>query len=88
MSDLEGSQQSLGKKLMRFESCNVFSIKKNLAPVGCEGARNHVEKGGLTRSVGSDQTGDQTGLDLQADSVNGVNSAELFVNVLNGNHLN
>ena len=71
---------------MRFESCNVFSIEKNLAPVGCEGARNQVEKSGLTRSVGPDQTGDQTGLDLQADSVNGMNSAELFVDVLNGNH--
>ena len=72
---------------MRFESCNVFSTEKNLSPVGCEGARNQVEKGGLTRSVGPDQTGDQTGLDLQADSVNGMNSAELFVDVLNGNHL-
>ena len=87
MGDLGGSQQSLGKKLMRFESCNVFSIEKNLAPVGCEGARNQVEKGGLTRSVGPDQTGDQSGLDLQADSINGMNSSELLVDVLNGNHL-
>ena len=29
-----------------------------------ESSRNQVEKGGLTRSVGPDQTGDQTGLDL------------------------
>ena len=36
MSDLEGSQQSLGKKLMRFESCNVFSIEKNLASSGAK----------------------------------------------------
>ena len=72
---------------MRFESCNVLCIEKNLASVGCEGARNQVEKGGLTRSVGPDQTGDQTGLDLQADSINGMNSAELFVDVLNGNQL-
>ena len=71
---------------MRFESCNVFSIEKNLAPVGREGARNQVEKGGLTRSVGPYQTGDQTGLDLQADSINGMNSTELLVDVLNGNH--
>ena len=72
---------------MRFESCTVISIEKNLSPVGCEGARNQVEKGGLTRSVGPDQTGDQTGLDLQADSINGMNSTELLVDVLNGNHL-
>ena len=88
MGDLEGSQQSLGKKLMRFESCNVFSIEKNLAPVGCEGARNQVEKGGFTCSVGPDQAGDHAGLDLQADSINGMNSAELLVDVLNGNHVN
>ena len=87
MGDLEGSQQSLGKKLMRFESCNVFSIEKNLAPVGCEGARNQVEKGGLTRSVRPNRTGDLTGLDLQADSINAMNAAELLVDVLNGNHL-
>jgi hypothetical protein len=86
MSNLKSAKQSFVKNLVGFEPRDVFLIKIDLARRGGKGAGNDVEKRGLPGAIGSDQTGDGTFGNLERNSIQGVDSSEELMDVLDTKH--
>ena len=87
MRDLEGAQESLVEQFVRGEARDVFAIHEDPARGGRQAACDDVEKGGLARAVRPDEPGDGAGLDFQRGTVDGMEAAEMPVQVLDNDHV-
>jgi hypothetical protein len=82
MRDLEGAQKALGKQDMGRQAGDVLAIHHDAARGGGQDACDDVEQRGLARAIGADQGGDRARLDRQACAVDGVETAEMLVQVV------
>ena len=83
MRNLEGPKNPHTEKFVRFASRNVFTVKRHRSPVRRVDSRDNVEERSLSGAVWPDQSGNTPLLDRQRSILNGVDTAELFVKVLN-----
>ena len=86
MRDLEGAQQALVEQLVRRQAGDVLAVHEHQARGRLVASGDHVEQRGLSRAVRSDKSGDRPGLDLDRSPVNGMESAEMLVQILNDDH--
>ena len=83
MGDLESPKNPQSEKLVRFAARNVFTVKHHPSPVRGVDPRDDVEERSLSGAVWSYQPGNAPLLDRQRSILNGMDTAELFVKVLN-----
>ena len=83
MRDLEGSKNPQSEKFVRFAAGNVFTVKHHPSPVRGVNPRDDVEERSLSGAVWPYQPGNTPLLYRQRSILNGMDTAELFVKVLN-----
>ena len=87
MRDLKRTQQPHVKQIMWRQACDVFAVHQDTARGRLKNARDHIEKSCFSSAVWSDQSGDRALLDRQAGAVDRVKTAEVFVYVVNDDHM-
>ncbi|CAI8203323.1 MAG: Uncharacterised protein [SAR116 cluster bacterium] len=87
MGNLEGAQQPLAKQFMRRQAGNILAIKQDMA--ACRGIMtgNHVEQGGLARTIGTNQARNRTGFNGQRDIIDSPDTAKILRDVLDSYHI-
>ena len=87
MRDLEGSQQALVEQFVRRQTRDVFAVHGDAARRWFKNARDHVEKSGFSRTIGSNQAGNRTFFDFQTCPIYRVKTPKMFVKVVNDYHV-
>jgi hypothetical protein len=67
--------------VIRSEMGRLRSIKKDRSFIGREGSGDNIKEGGLSRAIGSDQTGDRSFCDLKINSVKSRQTSKVFCEV-------
>mgnify|MGYP004072480699 CR=1 FL=1 len=83
MCDLKGSKDSPCKQLMGFSARDVFPVEGHCPRVRGMDTGDDVEERSLPGAVWPYQPGNTPLLDRQRSILNGMDTAELFVKVLN-----
>ena len=65
MRNLKCAQQAFVKEGMRRQAGDVFTIHIDLARSWWKNARYHIEKGGFSRAIWPDQSGDRPTINSQ-----------------------
>jgi hypothetical protein len=86
MRDLKGAQQAFGKQHMWGQARDILAVHQDAARCGGQASCDDVEKRGLACAVGTDQPGDRAGLDGQRRAIDGTESPEMAVKVLDNDH--
>ena len=79
---LEGAGNAHLRPLRHAGPGDVFAVELHRAAGGGQKAGDDVEQGGLARAVGTDQTGNQAGLDVHRRVVEGHHTAEAHDHLL------
>ena len=87
MRDLEGAQQALVEQHVRRKPSDVFTIHQHLSMCWVKNARNHIEKRGFSSAVWTDKPGDLAAFNRQGRAINGAESTEVFVKVVDLDHV-
>ena len=87
MRDLEGAQQPLGEKLMRFEPGDILAIHDDATGSRLKNACDHIEKCRFSSAIRTDKPGDRAGFDPDGRPVDRAKAAEMFMKVLDLDHL-
>ena len=88
MCNLESPKNPPSEQFVGFAACNILPVKLHCSRIRGMDTCNDVEERGLSGAVWPDQSGNASLLDRQRSVLNGVDTAEVFIKVLNVQQLN
>jgi hypothetical protein len=80
---LKGPAKAHGGDLIGFETNEGFAIQQDITLGWTVNATYEIEDGGLTRAIGSDQTPDLSGFDLEVVVIYSPEPAEIVAHIFN-----